>query len=69
MTRKCDTLIHSPGYGERMYDALAIADYSSKQNSGRGRAVSLQLSLLVQADMGMGKPHCLLAIYASAVER
>ena len=31
-------------------------DYS-KQNSGSGRAVSFQHSLLVQADMGMRTPH------------
>ena len=42
------------------------ADYSSKQNSGSGRAVSLQPSLLVQADMGMRKPHSLLTMYVSA---
>ena len=37
-----------------------------KQNSGSGSAVSLQPSLLVQADMGMGEPHSQLAMYASA---
>ena len=42
------------------------ADYSSKQNSRGGRAVSLQPSLLVQGDMGMRKPHSLLAMYESA---
>ena len=42
------------------------ADNSSKQNCGSGRAVSLRPSLLVQADMGMRKPHSLLAMYASA---
>ena len=40
------------------------ADYRSKQNSGSGRAASLQPSPLVQADMGMGEPHSLLAMYA-----
>ena len=45
------------------------ADYSNKQNSGSGRAVSLQPSLLAQADTGMRKPHSLLAMYASAAER
>ena len=30
------------------------------------KAVSLQPSLLVQGDMGMGEPHSLLAMYASA---
>ena len=44
-------------------------DYSSKQNSGSGRTVSLQPSLLVQADMGMRKPHSLLAIYVLAAEK
>ena len=47
-------------------DKQESADYSSKQNSGSGRAVSLQSSLLVQADMGMREPHSLLAMYASA---
>ena len=45
------------------------ADYISKQNSGSGRAVSFQPSLLVQADLGMRKPHCLLAMYVSAAKR
>ena len=45
-----------------------LADYSSKQNSRSGKAVSLQPSLLVQADIGMRKPNSLLAMYAS-VER
>ena len=45
------------------------ADYSSKQNSGSGRAVSLQPSLFLQGDMGMEEPHFVLAIYVSAVER
>ena len=44
------------------------ADYSKKHNSGSWRAISLQISLLVQADMGMRKPHSLLAMYES-VER
>ena len=42
------------------------ADYSSNQNSGSGKAVSLQPSLLAQGDMGMRKPHSLLAMYSSA---
>ena len=42
------------------------ADNSSKQNSGSGRAVSLQPSPLVQDDMGMREPHSLLAMYGSA---
>ena len=82
VTRKYDTLIHSPGCGGRRCGSLAdystkqesadystkqeSADYSSKQNSGSGRAISLQPSLLVQVDMGMRKPHSLLAMYASA---
>ena len=41
-------------------------DYSSKQNSGSGRAVSPQPSLLGEADRGMRKPHFLLAMYVSA---
>ena len=46
--------------GGRKYDALAIANYSSKQELAVEReAVSLQPSLLVQADMGMRKPHSL----------
>ena len=43
-----------------------LADHSSKQNSGSGKAFSLQPSPLVQSDMGMRKPHLLLAMYASA---
>ena len=43
------------------------ADYSSKQELVVEReAVPLQPSLSVQADMGMRKPHSLLAMYASA---
>ena len=38
------------------------ADNSSKQNSGSGEAVSLPSSLLVPGDMGMRKPHSLLAL-------
>ena len=45
------------------------ADYDSKQNSGSGKTISLQPSQLVQADIGMRKPHSLLAMYASAVKR
>ena len=46
--------------GERRYDALVIADYSSKQELAVEReAVSLQPSVLVKADMGMRKPHSL----------
>ena len=44
------------------------ADYISKQNSGSGTAISLQPSLLEQADIGMRKLHSLFAMYAS-VER
>ena len=66
VTRKYDTLIHSPSYGEGGATRRPLADYSSKQNSGSRRAVSLQPSLLVQADIGMGEPHSLLAMYASA---
>ena len=44
-------------------------DHSSKQNSGRGRSVSLQPSLLIKSDVGMRKPHPLLSMYASAAER
>ena len=44
-------------------------DYSSKQNSGKSGHLSVQPSLLIQADMGMREPHSLLAMYASAVER
>ena len=32
-------------------------------------ALSLSPSLLLQGDMGMGKPHSLLAMHASATER
>ena len=43
------------------------ADYSRQQELAVEReAVSLQPSLLVQADMGMRKPHSQLAMYASA---
>ena len=45
------------------------ADYSSKLNSWSGRAVSFQPSLLVQADLGMKKPHSLSAMYALAAEK
>ena len=70
VTRKYDTLIHSPGCGGRRPAAdysgkQESADYSSKQNSGSGRAVSIQPSLLIQSDMGMGELHSLLAMYAS----
>ena len=41
-------------------------DYGSNQNSGNGKAVSLQFSLLAQGDMGMRKFHSLLSMYASA---
>ena len=79
-TRKYDTLIHFPGcWGRRLLGKEVpvadycgeqeSADYSSKQNSRSGRAVSLQPSLLVQTDMGMRKPHSLLAMYASVAER
>ena len=44
------------------------ADYSSKQNSGSGWVVSLQPSLLEQADRDMRKPLSLLAIYGTAEE-
>ena len=40
--------------------------YNSKQNSGNETVVSLQHSLLVQADMGMRNPHSLLAMYVTA---
>ena len=43
--RKYDTLIHSPGYGQKSYDALAIADYSSKQSSGKRSRLSSTLSI------------------------
>ena len=36
------------------------------KNSISGKAVSLQLSELAQGDMGMRKPHSLLAMYVSA---
>ena len=36
------------------------------KNSTSGKTVSLQSSLLAQGDMGMRKPHSLLAMYASA---
>ena len=52
--------------GKRGATRWLSADYSSKQNSGSGRAISLQPSLLVQGDMGMRKPHSLIAMYASA---
>ena len=54
------------GGGVASRPAGCPADYGSKQNSGNGRAVSVQPSLFVQADMGMGEPHSLLAMYASA---
>ena len=66
MTRKFDTLIHSRIIGKGAATRCPLADYSSNQNSGSGRAVSLQPSLLAQADMGMRKPYSLLAMYASA---
>ena len=50
-------------------DKQESVDYSSKQNSRSGRAISLQPSLLLQGDMGMGEPHSLLAQYVSAAER
>ena len=52
---------------ERKYDVLAKANYSSKQELAVEReAVSLQPSLLVQADVGMRKPHSLSAMCVSA---
>ena len=42
------------------------ADYSSKQNNGKRCRLSLPPSRLLQGDMGMGEPHSLLAMYASA---
>ena len=36
------------------------------RNSDSGTSVSLQPSLLIQSDIGMGEPHCLLAMCASA---
>ena len=43
------------------------ADYSDKQESAVEReTVPLQPPLLVQGDMGMRKPHSLLAMYTSA---
>ena len=54
MTRKYDTLIHSPGCWGKIAARRPVADnsgkqgpadYSSKQNSGSNRAVSLQPSL------------------------
>ena len=69
MTRKYDTLIHSLGYEEMRYDALVSQPtIVGIRNNDNGKAVSLQPSLLVQGDMGMVNPHCLLAMYAS-VER
>ena len=60
VTRKYDTLIHSPGYGGKEVRLTGLADYSSKQELVMEReAVSLQPSPLVQADMGMRKPHSL----------
>ena len=73
--RKYDILIHSPGYGERRCDSLAqltIVVSKNQQTTVVSRIMeeegpSLFNPLyLVQADMGMGEPHSLLAIYASA---
>ena len=58
--RKYDTLIHSPGYGRKEVQRAGPADYSSKQELVMEReAISLQPSLLVQADMGMRKLYSL----------
>ena len=46
---------------------MVITDYSRKQSCRSGRAVSFQPSLLVQADMGVRKPHSLLAMYVSVM--
>ena len=69
--RECDEEIWQPhtftGLWERRYEALAIADYSSKHELAvEEEAVSLQPSRLLQAYMGMRKPHFLLAMYWSA---
>ena len=78
VTRKYDTLINFWVVGESGAICRSSADYrrkqesadySSKQNCGKGKAVSLQPSLLEQADIGMKKPHSLLAMYASAVKQ
>ena len=46
--------------GEGGVTCWPLGDYSSKQELAMEReAVSLQHSLLVQADMGMRKPHSL----------
>ena len=62
----------TPSYIHRVVEKGGVArwpsaDYSGKQESEVEReAVSLQPSLVVQGDMGIRKPHSLLAMYASA---
>ena len=64
VTRKYDTLIHSPGCGEGSCDSLVVS--KNYRIVEVGEAVSLPSSLLLLGDMSMGEPHSLLAIYASA---
>ena len=65
VTRKYNTLVHSPGYGGRWCDSPAQSTIVVSRIMER-EAVSLQPSLLVQVDTGMGEPHSLLSMYASA---
>ena len=69
MTRKYDTLILSRVMVKGGATRWPSADYSSRQNSGSGKAVSLRPSQLAQGDVAMENKHSLLAIYASAERR
>ena len=49
-----------------MGEGVTVGDYSNKHNNGKRGRFSLHPSLLIQGDMGMGRPHSLLNVYASA---
>ena len=65
VTRKYYSLIHFLCYGGRRYGSPASKNQQTIVVSRimEREAVSLSPTLLLQADMGMGEPHSLLAMY------
>ena len=71
MTPSCILRIMGGGFADHRPAAnygskQESADYSSKQNNGKRVRLSFPPSLLLQRYLGMGDPHSLIAMYASA---